>query len=221
MKKPSAFFALMLMALMAGAAKQKSNYPEAWWKAVPREEAKSWEILPQDAKPGEVILSKRTELGIFSNFASTAVLIDGKSYASIEGFWQMMKYPEDAADERGKFPGLEWKYTRGQVGAMTSFEAKKAGDLADANMKKMGINWVTYRGQKLPYRVSEKGPHYQLIRRAMVAKLAQHQEVMRLLHATGDLVLRPDHNQGSDAPPAWKYYEIWMELRADLPKTLK
>jgi hypothetical protein len=39
-------------------------YPAAWWAPVPRESAASWEILPQDAGPGEVILSKRTELGI-------------------------------------------------------------------------------------------------------------------------------------------------------------
>lgn len=43
------------------------DYPAEWFKEIPRSEAESWEILPQDAKEGEVILSKRTELGIFSN----------------------------------------------------------------------------------------------------------------------------------------------------------
>ena len=48
------------------------DFPSDWWRPVPREDAASWEILPQDALPGEVILSKRTELGIFSYFDSPA-----------------------------------------------------------------------------------------------------------------------------------------------------
>jgi len=214
MKKALIVLLLSAMSVVAYAT-SKNNYPQEWWKEVPRSDAASWEILPQDAKPGEVILSKRTELGIFSNFAATVVEIDGKKYPSIEGFWQMMKYPESANDERAKFPGAEWKYTRDQVAQMIGFEAKRAGDLAEHNMKKMNINWVTYKGKKLPYRVVEKGEHYKLIRRAMTAKLNQNPEVKRLLKATGDLVLRPDHEQGSDVPPAWKYYEIWMELRSE------
>ena len=48
-----------------------ANYPQEWWVEIPRDQARSWEILPQDANEGEVILSKRTELGIFSNFSYT------------------------------------------------------------------------------------------------------------------------------------------------------
>jgi hypothetical protein len=212
------YFALILMMaanLAVAANVKKNNYPPEWWKEVPRSDAASWEVLPQDAKPGEVILSKRTELGIFSNFAATAVEIDGKVYPSIEGFWQMMKYPEGPKDERAKFPGNEWKYTRDQVAQMVGFEAKRAGDLADHNMKKMNINWVTYKGKKMSYRVPEKGAHYKLIRRALRAKHDQNTEVKRLLKATGDLILRPDHDQGADVPPAWKYFEIWTEMRAE------
>ena len=40
------------------------NYPAHWWTPVPEENKPNWEILPQAAKPGEVILSKRNELGI-------------------------------------------------------------------------------------------------------------------------------------------------------------
>jgi hypothetical protein len=49
----------------------------------------------------------------------------------------------------------------------------------------------------------------------MRQKLADNPELKTLLLSTGDLVLRPDHEQG-DAPPAWKYYEIYMELRSEL-----
>ena len=93
-----------------------------------------WEILPQEAGPGEVILSKRNELGLLSNFAATPFEFRGKRYASLEGFWQMMKYPEGPDDPRAKFPGLEWTHTRDEVAEMTAFDAKKAGDLASRNM---------------------------------------------------------------------------------------
>src|SRR5215472_14424044 len=73
-------------------------YPEHWWTPVPKEGAPSWEILPQEAGPGEVILSKRNELGLLSNFAATPFEFHGKRYASLEGFWQMMKFPEGLDD---------------------------------------------------------------------------------------------------------------------------
>jgi predicted NAD-dependent protein-ADP-ribosyltransferase YbiA (DUF1768 family) len=50
----------------------------------------------------------------------------------------------------------------------------------------------------------------------MREKLRQNPEVRRVLLATGDLVLRPDHVQEADAPPEWRYCEIWMRLRGEL-----
>src|SRR5437868_3017304 len=81
------------------------KYPERWWAPVPKEGAPSWEILPQEAGPGEVILSKRHELGLLSNFAVTPFTFRGKRYASLEGFWQMMLYPESEDDPRAVYPG--------------------------------------------------------------------------------------------------------------------
>ncbi len=116
-----------------------------------------WEILPQEALPGEVVLSKRHELGLLSNFAATPFEFRGKRYASLEGFWQAMKFPEGPDDPRSQFPGLEWKYTHDEVAQMTAFEAKAAGDLGSRNMKTMGIDWVTFEGRRMPYRPG-KGP---------------------------------------------------------------
>src|SRR4051812_38840160 len=76
----------------------RGNYPAHWWAEISREGAPSWEILPQEAKPGEVILSKRNELGLLSNFAATPFVFHGKRYASLEGFWQAMLYPESPKD---------------------------------------------------------------------------------------------------------------------------
>lgn len=195
-----------------------SRYPAHWWTPVAKEGAPSWEILPQEAGAGEVILSKRNELGLLSNFAATPFVYEGKRYASVEGFWQMMKYPEGPDDARAKFPGLEWKYTREQVAQLTSFEAKNAGTLADENMKKMGITWVSFSARQFEYKPETPGEHYRLIVAATWEKVRQNPEVRKVLLATGDLILKPDHHQGPNPPAAWRYYEILTEIRAELQK---
>jgi predicted NAD-dependent protein-ADP-ribosyltransferase YbiA (DUF1768 family) len=196
------------------------RYPAHWFAPVSKEGAPDWEIFPQEAGPGEVILSKRNELGILSNFAPTPFTFRGKHYASLEGFWQAMKYPEDAADPRAKFPGLKWAFTRAQVEQLASFEANKAGALGEDNMKQMGIGWVSFEGKRFAYRPKEPGEHYRIIVAAMREKLAQNPQAKKVLLATGDLILKPDHHQEPDAPAAWRYFEIWMQLRAELQHPL-
>jgi predicted NAD-dependent protein-ADP-ribosyltransferase YbiA (DUF1768 family) len=191
-------------------------YPAHWWTPVSPAGAPDWEILPQAAGPGEVILSKRHELGLLSNFAPTPFRYRGRNYASLEGFWQMMLYPESPDDERARFPGLKWEYTREQVAGLTAFEAKKAGTLAEQNMGAMQIDWVTFEGKKMPYRPMKPGEHYRLIVEATWAKVRQNPEVKHVLLATGDLRLKPDHRQEPDAPAAWCYYDILMDIRKQL-----
>jgi predicted NAD-dependent protein-ADP-ribosyltransferase YbiA (DUF1768 family) len=199
-------------------AQQPGRYPAHWWAPVPENEKAGWEILPQEAQPGEVILSKRNELGILSNFAATPFTLRGKRYASVEGFWQMMLYPEDPDDARAKALGITWPHTRDEVSQMTGFDAKHAGEAAEKNMAKMGIDWVTFEGRRLEYRSMKKADHYRLIVAAMRAKLEQNPKVREILLATGDLVLRPDHIQEDNPPPEWKYFQIWMELRSELQR---
>jgi hypothetical protein len=55
----------------------------------------------------------------------------------------------------------------------------------------------------------------------MRAKLEQNPKVREILLATGDLILRPDHITEPDDPPEWRYYDIWMEIRAELRKPLR
>jgi predicted NAD-dependent protein-ADP-ribosyltransferase YbiA (DUF1768 family) len=195
-----------------------SRYPAHWWTPVSKEGAPTWEILPQEAGPGEVILSKRNELGLLSNFAATPFTFKGKRYASLEGFWQMMKYPEGPNDPRAKLPELKWKYTREQVTQLTSFEAKNAGTLAEENMKMLGITWVTFAGKRFEYRPEMPGEHYRLIVAATRAKMQQNPEVRKVLLATGNLILKPDHHQGPNPPEAWRYYEILTRIRSELQK---
>ena len=194
------------------------RYPARWWAPVAKEGAPAWEILPQEAGPGEVILSKRNELGLLSNFAATPFTFRGRRYASLEGFWQMMKYPENKNDPRAKVAGVEWKYTRAQVAQMSSFEANQAGALANANMKRMDVTWVSFEGRRFEYRPATPGEHYQLIVAATWEKVKQNPEVKKVLLATGDLILKPDHHQEANAPAAWRYYEILTQIRGALQK---
>ena len=177
----------------------------------------SWEILPQEAAPGEVILSKRQkDLGLLSNFAATPFEFHGKKYASLEGFWQAMKFPEGPDDPRAKFPDLKWDITRQQVEQMTAFEAKAAGDRGSENMQKMGITWVTFEGRQFEYKPTEPGEHYKLIVEATWEKVKQNPDVKAALLTTGDLILKPDHHQEAGAPAAWKYFDILMDIRRQL-----
>jgi len=205
-----------LVPALALAVAFAQQYPAHWWARVPVDQKASWEILPQEAKPGEVILSKRNELGILSNFAATPFTFRGKRYASVEGFWQMMLYPEGPDDPRAKASGVTWAHTRDEVAEMVAFEAKDAGAAAEENMRKIGIDWVTFEGRRIKYRSSAKAEHYRLIVAAMRAKLEQNPKVREILLATGNLVLRPDHIQEPDAPPEWQYFTIWMKLRSEL-----
>jgi hypothetical protein len=123
-----------------------SKYPAHWWTPINDPKKPAWEILPQAARPGEVILSKRNELGILSNFAATPFTYRGVRYASVEGFWQMMLYPEGPSDPRAQAAFLKWPFARTEVAAMTAFQAKAAGDIAEDNMRKLGIDWVTFEG---------------------------------------------------------------------------
>jgi predicted NAD-dependent protein-ADP-ribosyltransferase YbiA (DUF1768 family) len=209
-------FALaVLIAVPTLVAQRDPKYPAHWWTPVTEKEKAWWEVLPQAAKPGEVVVSKRNELGILSNFAATPFAFHGVRYASVEGFWQMMLYPEGRNDPRGIAP---WPHTRSEVAQMTAFDAKEAGTLAERIMQALAIDWVTFEGKRIPYRSREKGEHYKLIAAAMRAKLEQNPKVREILLSTGDLKLIPDHIEEPDAPPEWKYCEMWMEMRAELAR---
>lgn len=55
-----------------------SAYPAIWFAPIKDANKPDWEILPQEARDGEVSLSKRNELGILSNFAATPFVRYGK-----------------------------------------------------------------------------------------------------------------------------------------------
>jgi predicted NAD-dependent protein-ADP-ribosyltransferase YbiA (DUF1768 family) len=205
-----------LLSLLFLSCSHASTYPSHWWQPADRATAPKWEILPQDCEPGEVILSKRNELGLLSNFAATPFVFHGKRYASLEGFWQATHYPESPDDPRARLPGVSWPHTRAEVEAMVAFEAKRAGELAEKIEAAHGIDWVSFEGRHLTYREKGRGEFYELVTAAMWEKVLQNPEVKRVLLATGQLVLKPDHHQEADPPAAWRYYDIYMDFRARL-----
>jgi len=194
------------------------GFPDRWWQPVPADQMPGWEIPPQaaDRSKGEVILSKRNELGQFSNLGATPFVLDGDAYASVEALWQGMKYPENADDDRLKNPNVTWKKTRQEVMALSGFEAKAAGTEANANMKKLGIKWITYRGQRIEWNGKDVQAFYDLIYRACRAKLDQNQALKDLLLSTKNLKLMPDHNESPGASAAYFYAEIYTKLRAEI-----
>jgi hypothetical protein len=121
-----------------------------------------------------------------------------------------MLYPEGPHDPR---TAAQYPHTRAEVAQMTAFAAKAAGDAGEANMRKLGIDWVTFEGRRMPYRSMTRGEHYRLIVEAMRAKLDQNPKVRQVLLSTGNLILLPDHIQEPNAPPEWAYFQIWMEVR--------
>ncbi|MNK08065.1 hypothetical protein D3C87_259900 [compost metagenome] len=193
----------------------QKDFPAHWWKEVPRKDARSWEILPQDAGYMEVILSKRNELGLLSNFADASVVFHGVCYPTIEAFWQMMKYPETPNDVRWTW-AKNWKYTREQVSQMNGYSAKSAGGYANFLMDKNNANWITFEGREIPFALRNPGEHYRLILEVLIEKVRQNPGVLDVLLKTKTLTLKPDHGISDESPREWHYNLLWMDIRKDL-----
>lgn len=191
------------------------QHPTHWWSEIADPDKPIWEILPHEAGPGEVIVSKRNELGALSNLALTPFELDGLAYASVEALWQECKLPENASDSRAALP---WPCDRAKMRTLHGLEAKRLGDQASALMKTHGIDWVSHGGEKFPYPESGRGPFYRLIRQAMEEKLRRHAGIRELLLATAPLRLQPDHVLYGPQSEAHRYCEIWMEIRANPPE---
>ena len=191
------------------------DYPKDWWKPIPKEQAESWEILPQDAKPGEVILSKRNELGIFSNLSFAPFTLDGELYNSVEGLWQGMKYPDPDLKDDPRLLIPNWPHTRKEVYLMSSWDSKTAGNEANAIYEQHKLKFISYKDHQFLSKDGKEGSnfHLALITRAIREKVNQNPKIKDLLLQTKGLILKPDHTQGEKDPPAYKYHEILMRIR--------
>lgn len=127
-----------------------------------------------------------------SNLALTPFELDGRSYASVEGFWQGLKVDNPAERER--------------IAALWGKEAKNAGP------REWPPTFV-YEGLTYP---SGAHPHWKLMRRACKAKFSQNAEARAALRATGTRPLTHKVRRDSRTIPGALMADIWMRIRAKL-----
>ncbi len=131
-----------------------------------------------------------------SNFVLSPFILEGRLFASVEGFIQGIKFPEQD-------PRRERAFT------LSAWDAKKLGGEA-------GLEGVYWRGECLPYG-SER--HHQLIASAIRARILQSEGLRQALISTQGLVLV--HETGApDSPktslPTPVFCRIINELRDEL-----
>lgn len=139
-------------------------------------------------------MSRDPQVKLISNFAPTPFELDGLSYASVEGFWQGLK-----------FDGLE----RREVARLAGGAARGAG-----RKKEYGAT-VRYQGQAIAVGT---WAHWALMERACAAKFSQNAEARAALLATGGRPLTHRVKHDSRTIPGVIMAEIWMQIRARLQK---
>ncbi len=125
-----------------------------------------------------------------SNFQPTPFILDGETYASVEGFWQSLKYP--SADERRR------------VGGLSGVEAKKAGGKGPKSPS------FEYLGDVITTGTYD---HWVLMERACMAKFTQDRRAREALLATGNRPLTHLVRGDSKTIPGVIMAAIWMRIR--------
>ncbi len=127
-----------------------------------------------------------------SNLALAPFALDGRHYASVEGFWQGLKIDDAAERER--------------IVSLWGTDAKNAGP-------RVWPPTFEYEGHTYP---SGAYPHWRLMRRACEAKFAQNAEAREALLATGTRPLTHRVRRDSRTIPGALMADIWMRIRAKL-----
>jgi predicted NAD-dependent protein-ADP-ribosyltransferase YbiA (DUF1768 family) len=132
-------------------------------------------------------------LRLISNFAHTPFTLDSLSYASVEGFWQGLKFPDDA--------------DRRRLAALHGSAAKDDGFYAPA------ADRISYLGQDIRVGTWD---HWQLMERACHAKFDQDEAARAALLSTGKRPLVHQMLPDSRNIPGVIMADIWMRIRARL-----
>lgn len=132
-------------------------------------------------------------LDLLSNFAPTPFEMDGIRYASVESFWQGLKF----ATRRERL----------EIAELNGPAARKAGE-------KVGYGTtLTYGGEEI---VVGTWAHWQLMERATTAKMEQNEAAREVLLSTAPRPLTHRTRRDSKAIPGVIMADIWMRLRARL-----
>lgn len=164
--------------------------------------AREWKKVPFNvASNSKNRIEKR-----LSNLDYAPFVFNGQAYASIEGFWQGLKFPE----------GSEM---RAQVAAMSGLSSKRIGDTAEKS--------ETFQYLDETYQVG-LARHQSLMKLALRAKFAQNPDCLQLLLATGDaqIIHEPKMKDGTPYPdsttiPAEVFSRFLMEIRDEFRKSAK
>jgi predicted NAD-dependent protein-ADP-ribosyltransferase YbiA (DUF1768 family) len=142
--------------------------------------------------------SSDPEIRILSNFAETPFELDGRTYASVEGFWQGLKFEDETK--------------RREIAALVGPRAKQAGEEAGP------FETLVYEGHTIR---SGSPEHWGLMALACGAKFSQHAEARQALLKTGDRPLVHKPHRDSRTIPGVIMADIWMRVREGLHKQLE
>ena len=153
-------------------------------------------VLAPEERPLNVASGSNEAIGrLLSNFAHTPFTLDGRAYASVEGFYQGLKFSDPVERER--------------VAALHGREAKAAARGASAST-------TVYEDETI---VLGSGVHHALLARALRAKLAQHPDIAAAFVATRPRPLVHHTGRRSRRPSAFPdevFCRILSELREEL-----
>jgi predicted NAD-dependent protein-ADP-ribosyltransferase YbiA (DUF1768 family) len=127
---------------------------------------------------------------LISNLAHTPFELDGSVYASVEAFWQGLKFPE--AEQRR------------QISSLYGLAARRAGYTAKAT------DTLLYRGRTIRVGTSD---HWHLMYLACRAKFFQHEHARAALSRTGERPLLHKTRRDSRTIPGVVMADIWMRIR--------
>jgi predicted NAD-dependent protein-ADP-ribosyltransferase YbiA (DUF1768 family) len=130
---------------------------------------------------------------LISNFAPTPFELDGRTYSSVEAFWQGLKFPAGAERRR--------------VAALPGPQARRAGE-----GQGYGATLV-YGGEVVTVGTHA---HRALMERACRAKFTQNAEARAALRSTGERPLTHRTRRDSQTIPGVLMADIRMRLRREL-----
>ncbi len=154
------------------------------------------EIGPEDEArraPLNIVRTVESRFAPISNLAHTPFVIDGERYASIEGFWQGLKFADPAKRRAtARLFGAEAKEAGSEAGQPPAFDFGGASVTAGSP------------------------EHWALMRTACEAKFTQHSDARQALLATGERWLTHLVRRDSRTIPGVVMADIWMRIRSRL-----
>ncbi len=155
-----------------------------------------FDIGPEDAvrnRPINITSRTPAPLNLIANFAHATFDLDGRSYASVEGFWQSLKVADPKA--------------RARIAALHGSSAKRATAGIEPQERFEYDGTLIHTGT---------WDHWQLMRRACAAKFEQNEAPRLALLSTGDRPLMHRVKRDSHTIPGVVMADIWMRIRARL-----